>query len=473
MKDDTSDETHVLIKHKQNTPRCSAASVSSGCSLYKQQVLQPSSWRWAGLLFFAMSLGSVVYIVDTPSAIQTQLMSAPHSLNFKEYNLLYVLYYIPSIFLPYFTGMLSDRFGDHICLPIMMALIILGHGLFTLGLLRASFALLLIGRLLESFRGSFTTIMHAANSKQFRYSHLLLSSGILTAVSRLSVTAVSVASPAIYAATTKLWITGAVGLGLGLLSLLSLVIYFIVYRCSLKSHTPFVEAEDKAAEVQTTESVTHFATIKSCKRIVWLYMFLNALGVAVFFAFSFQANDLIHKTFGFTNVEAGAYAGGMHLISGLFIPFFGGIVDRVGRRTQILIVSFTFLLISNLLWMFLPIYEEGSMIILVPLAFCVAFYVTSTSLAWGGLAVLLDKSIVGAMYGIFFGLISITQISLQLVLGVVQEATVDVKFGYFYLSMVLVVLSVVILLLCFWLYVEDKLYNSGKLSRAGTDKKDS
>ena len=89
--------------------------------------------HWVGLVLLSLAVGISLYMVETPFAIQTQLMKAPMNMNFTQYNFLMAIYYVPGIFMPFVFGLVSDRIGEYVCLPFLMGLIILGQCFFTAG----------------------------------------------------------------------------------------------------------------------------------------------------------------------------------------------------------------------------------------------------------------------------------------------------------------------------------------------------
>ena len=327
---------------------------------------------------------------------------------------------------------------------------------------QVNIAYLFVGRALHSFFSSFVTVVYSATSKRFKKGRLALSSGIIQSFSRFGATLSASLTPAIYAKTSELWQTSAFGLLLGILTFTGMAIYLHIDNQLSKSLG--ITERQEAGEVRA-DSRSIKQSVKSFRTVAWVLIILNALGVATFFAFTFQANDLVHNNFEVSNLEAGYYTGCVHLFAGFFIPVFASLIDRYGHRTGVLIVCSLFLLASNLLWTFLPRYEDGIKLIWVPIICITIYFSLSAASTWGDLPLVVDKENVGVAYGIFISLYNAIDTVLFLFFGVLQQETVEENFGYFYSGLTLVIMSVIYLILVVWLYIEDQRSNEGKLAK--------
>jgi len=65
-----------------------------------------------------------------------------------QFNLLYSVYSIPNILLPFFAGYLLDSIGIKAGILIFNFLIILGHSMFTMGTYDKTYWMLIAGRAL-------------------------------------------------------------------------------------------------------------------------------------------------------------------------------------------------------------------------------------------------------------------------------------------------------------------------------------
>ena len=87
----------------------------------------------------------------------------PKPVNFEIlFSLLYTVYSVPNIILPFFGGYFVDRFGVRICLLWFVFLILLGQSFFTLGLCTKSWSVMFLGRILYGLGGESLGVANGA-----------------------------------------------------------------------------------------------------------------------------------------------------------------------------------------------------------------------------------------------------------------------------------------------------------------------
>ncbi|GMI27444.1 hypothetical protein TrCOL_g3605 [Triparma columacea] len=155
--------------------------------------------RWLVLvLACAMMIGNY-YCYDNPSALITQLKTTMGEASFaRDYNLLYTVYSIPNMALPFFGGYFVDKLGAPFCLIIFGSLILSGQVLFAFGTSCTSWPLMWCGRILFGLGGENLTVAQSALLAQwFRGKELALAFGINLSISRLGSVINNFISPAI------------------------------------------------------------------------------------------------------------------------------------------------------------------------------------------------------------------------------------------------------------------------------------
>ena len=65
------------------------------------------------------------FCYDYPAYLEVQI-EEEYDVSPKKYGLLYSSYGIPNLILPFFSGMLYDRFGSRNCMNFFTSLIMLG-----------------------------------------------------------------------------------------------------------------------------------------------------------------------------------------------------------------------------------------------------------------------------------------------------------------------------------------------------------
>lgn len=78
------------------------------------------------------------------------------------FNLLYTLYSIPNIFLPFFGGYFVAKFGVRLCLIIFVSLIAIGQVIFAFGVSIKSWPVMFLGRIVFGFGGESISVANSS-----------------------------------------------------------------------------------------------------------------------------------------------------------------------------------------------------------------------------------------------------------------------------------------------------------------------
>lgn len=83
--------------------------------------------------------------------------------NFETYfSLLYTVYSIPNIILPFFGGFFVDKIGVRLCLIIFVLLIAAGQVVFSFGVSIKSWPVMFIGRVIYGFGGESISVANSS-----------------------------------------------------------------------------------------------------------------------------------------------------------------------------------------------------------------------------------------------------------------------------------------------------------------------
>jgi MFS family permease len=191
--------------------------------------------RWPILASICFVMGSIAYSYDIPSALHQQFqdfMEDHNKDNFEvNFSLLYTLYSIPNIILPFIGGTIVDEVGPARCLPLFAFFCVLGQGLFAFGTQHQNWRVMLIGRSVYGLGGesgyvACSTIL----SEWFCGKELALAFGVAMALCKLGSVFNNWISPVVANSLTTpsaLWVGLSVN-GAGLL--LSMFILYIDNR---------------------------------------------------------------------------------------------------------------------------------------------------------------------------------------------------------------------------------------------------
>lgn len=182
------------------------------------------------------------YSFDIPAALHQQLkdyMAAGNSDDSSDqlssnyavkFNLLYSVYSIPNIILPFFGGTIVDKLGAPYSALIFASLLLGGQILFATGVQIKSWNLMLLGRTIYGFGGeSISVATSTLNSIWFQGQELALAFGINLAVSRMGSVVNNWISPSIANSVSTPF---AVWFGVGM-NVLSVTAIYVVIRLSI------------------------------------------------------------------------------------------------------------------------------------------------------------------------------------------------------------------------------------------------
>lgn len=156
--------------------------------------------RWLILLFTCVMMIGNYYCYDIPAALHAQMdeyMGKPS--NFETYfSLLYTVYSVPNIFLPFFGGYFVDRLGVRLCLLVFASFITAGQVIFAFGLSIKSWPVMFLGRVIYGFGGESLGVGNSAILSQwFMGKELAFAFGLNLSVARLGSVINNFVSPAL------------------------------------------------------------------------------------------------------------------------------------------------------------------------------------------------------------------------------------------------------------------------------------
>ncbi len=115
-----------------------------------------------------------------------------------DFNLLYTVYSIPNMVLPFFGGFFVDKLGAPLCLVVFASLILAGQTLFAFGATVQSWTFMLAGRVLFGLGGENLTVAQSALLAQwFKGKELAFAFGLNLSISRLGSVINNYVSPAV------------------------------------------------------------------------------------------------------------------------------------------------------------------------------------------------------------------------------------------------------------------------------------
>jgi hypothetical protein len=159
-----------------------------------------SGYRWIILFLTCVMMIGNYYCYDIPAALNSQMddyFGKPGDFE-TLFSLLYTVYSVPNIILPFFGGYFVDSWGVRICLLIFACLISAGQAVFALGLSLKSWPLMFVGRCIFGFGGENLGVANSAIlSVWFEGKELAFAFGLNLSIARLGSVINNLVSPAL------------------------------------------------------------------------------------------------------------------------------------------------------------------------------------------------------------------------------------------------------------------------------------
>ncbi len=171
--------------------------------------------RWWILFFTCTAIAGIYYSFEIPAALHQQLKDYMRSEDYNfpvMLNLLYSVYSIPDIILPFGGGAIVDYLGAHSATALFASLTLLGQFIFAAGASYKSWILMLLGRTIYGLGSeSITVATSTLNTYWFGGRELALAFGIILSASRSGAVLNNFISPALAnstkgsGASTSIW----------------------------------------------------------------------------------------------------------------------------------------------------------------------------------------------------------------------------------------------------------------------------
>lgn len=230
------------------------------------QSKEESALRWFILFLTCVLMIGNYYCYDIPAALNSQLEeSLGEPSNYPTlFSLLYSVYSLPNIILPFFGGYFVDRFGINICLTVFSVCISIGQLILTIGVSFKSWPLMYLGRAIFGLGGENLGVASSAMlAIWFKDKELALAFGLNLSISRLGSVLNNVLSPRLMSLSginSAFWF----GFFLSLMSTFS-----VVFIYATDKHVNRQISENTARRLSVLELVdslndsTHVETVQS------------------------------------------------------------------------------------------------------------------------------------------------------------------------------------------------------------------
>ena len=367
---------------------------------------QPSPlYRWAVLVFLSVAMAGNYYAYDSISPLADVLKQ---QLGFSDSNigLLNAIYSIPNVFMVLLGGFLIDRIGTKRATFIFGVLCLLGAALTAA---TDRLAMMAAGRLVfgigaESLIVSVTTAL----AKWFRGKELSFAFGLNLTIARLG-SFVALNSPTWAGRYYEHW-QGPLLLAVGFsgFCVAGAIVYWL-----LESHA---EQAYELGQTGATDKVVWRDIFKFSKSY-WYIVALCVTFYSAIFPFQTFAVKFFIEAHGTSRETGGFLSSMLTLFAMIATPLFGLLVDRVGKRS--LLMMFGSLLL-------VPVYlimAYTGLSLYVPMAMMGVAFSLIPAVMWPSVAYIVDQPRLGTAYGLMTMIQNIGLAGFNLLVGWANDYT--------------------------------------------------
>ena len=420
--------------------------------LFDSTPREKSPLRWLILILCCISTFGDYYCFDNPGAVHDHLESQFDFLgiNFEYYyNLLYSIYSIVNIFIPFIGGNLIKIYGNKNMFLIFALIIVIGQLIVYIGCKNNSIYTMLVGRIIFGLGGDNLNVSQMTCVIEWFYkSESSFPMGLTLTISRIGSFFNDVLSPRLAGDTRdingKLNATNAFkwGFYFSIFSLINVIIMYILdyYKTKALSNNEIVLNNNIENDNENNNNM--FTLLIKLNLMFWVISLLILLNYGCLMPFNYMAVGFYTKSHNLSKNLAGILMGMPFIMGAFFVPILGVFVDKYGYRSELVFSSGFFVLFSFILFNFIKPY--------FPISLLGFGYSIFACVLWPAISIpLKDKNLAGFGYGVASGL---QNISMSINPMIIAQILVKYK-SYFYCLIFLIIMTCISIVLSGYLYL--------------------
>ena len=421
--------------------------------LFDSTPREKSPLRWLILILCCISTFGDYYCFDNPGAVHDHLESQFDFLgiNFEYYyNLLYSIYSIVNIFIPFIGGNLIKIYGNKNMFLIFALIIVIGQLIVYIGCKNNSIYTMLVGRIIFGLGGDNLNVSQMTCVIEWFYkSESSFPMGLTLTISRIGSFFNDVLSPRLAGDTRdingKLNATNAFkwGFYFSIFSLINVIIMYILdyYKTKALSNNEIVLNNNIENDNENNNN-NMFTLLIKLNLMFWVISLLILLNYGCLMPFNYMAVGFYTKSHNLSKNLAGILMGMPFIMGAFFVPILGVFVDKYGYRSELVFSSGFFVLFSFILFNFIKPY--------FPISLLGFGYSIFACVLWPAISIpLKDKNLAGFGYGVASGL---QNISMSINPMIIAQILVKYK-SYFYCLIFLIIMTCISIVLSGYLYL--------------------
>ncbi|CAK8998362.1 Major facilitator superfamily domain-containing protein 1 [Durusdinium trenchii] len=389
-----------------------------------------SRLKWVVLALGAFQLFASYYTLDIPAALHDKLKDEfagdSKVMSFEMlFGLMYTVYSVPNVVLPFVGGYLVDRYGAARMNVLFCVLLVFGQLVTTLGIWTKSASVSLLGRsLFGAGAESLCVGVSVLLATWFAGAQVALAMGISLSVSRFGSVINNVASPALARGVNMsfAFMFGGVLLGVGLLSASAM------HRIETRRQA---ELAERGSQVGARLPGLSLSMVAAWPPSFWMLMLSCMLVYGTILPFNNVASAfLIERECGGACCTDGGVDCQAHLdaekaaslrmgipfaISAVGVPILGFLVDRYGQRASLALVAAVCLVVVH------SLLAATSMGPVFPLVLQGLGYSIFCAALWPSISLVVPKGEVGSALGLVTAMQNLALAVIPLAVGGIRN----------------------------------------------------
>lgn len=402
----------------------------------KKTNFRKSNWRWLGLILICSFNMGNYFCFDFPQSLEIPIQETLNVDTFW-YTMLYSVYGFPNMFLPLLGGLLVDYFGVRKCVTLFTLTLVLGQFICTIGAFYKSIWIILFGRFIFGLGGDNLSVANTTmNSMWFSDKELAFTLGLAHTFGRLGNSFNSILNPKIYDwSGDRLWAP---------LLFATLVMSFSFLcgqaACWMDKKSDEAENIEKLVIEDETDKV-NLRDITKFSFSYWLLCLNCFLLYSCYNVWTTFINAFYTTKYSFSISEAGNIISILYFQASICAPLFGIIIDKIGKRCFLLILSSLLAIGSHVIWLLLPPCEK-CWVSIVPLIIFGTFYSLYATVIWPSIPLVVDSGLAGTAFGLLYAIFNTGSFIFPLIGGFLiakgKDSEGNEDRGFQYVSLLLI-----------------------------------
>jgi len=335
--------------------------------------------------------------------------------------------------LPFLSGFISDRIGIRWGLFLFCVIQTIGHVIFMFGGSLELYWLMLIGRFIFGWGALCVEVCEdVLISIWFFDKELTMALGLSFAACRIGTALTSVITPKVMHAGGYSYfyplLVGTLFCVGGLVCCLIIIYIDKKYQVFIKKEKCDLYLADVSLMSHQEKKIS-MKELRNFSNIFWVVVLNCIFAYTAYFAFVDNGNDILCTLYGFTPQKAGEVLTVVYMVSAFLTPIIGIIIDKTGRRLNLLLFSLILLIVPHIMLNVLTA-ESDQIWVVLALFLIGVFFAIYAAVFWSCTPLIVSEHKQGIAFGIVYSSLNIVLVIASLFIGTIHDMTKDYKGGY-------------------------------------------